>query len=299
MRPLALLAAALLVSPALAQDGGVIGEIDRTVDGFVTGIAGEGRLVGGVGVGMTSRPYTEADDEVGFFPIPIVSYQSERFEFIGKTLEAQLFELDRVAFSAVGDWRFQGYDAEDSPALTGMDDRSGTLELGARAKTTAFGVQVAGTALADVLSRHGGYELDLRASFELSRWRPLSVRPLAGVRYQSSSLADYYFGVDPEEAAVPIACPAASGRDCPASPSIVRPAYETGDAVVPFVGVTARQALSRKVLVAGALQWDFLPSDITDSPIVEEDSQFFAFVGLAYAFGAPLGEGYEATREAR
>lgn len=281
---IAAIAATLPVATATAQDG-VIGTIDRAVDRTVTGIAGEGRFIGGAGLAITSQPYAEIDNQILAIPLPLVSYQSERFEFIGKTFEAQLFELDRVAFSAVADWRFQGYDAEDSPVLEGMDDRSGTLELGVRAKTSALGVQFVGTALADTLSRHGGYELNAQASVELSKWRPLSVRPSAGVRYQSGSLADYYFGVDPEEART-VSC--VDSPD-PACFALDRPAFETGSAVVPYIGVSARQALSRKLVLVGGIQYDFLPSAITDSPIVDDEFQIFSFIGLAYAFGAPLG----------
>lgn len=299
MRAILIGASFLLAGPVAAQDG-VIGSIDDTV----ASLAGDGRVIGGIGVGITTQPYAAADNETRFVPIPLISYQSERFEFVGKTLEAQLYETSglplNLAFSTVADWRFQSYDADDSPQLTGMDDRDGTLEVGGRVKTDALGVQLSGTVLADALSRHGGYEITGQASFELSSWRPLSVRPNVGVRYQSSNLADYYYGVDPEEAASPIVCTAVVGNDCPDSVLFDRPAYETGDALLPFVGVTARQALSRKVIVVGSVSYEFFPDEIADSPIVEDSGRLFSFVGIAYAFGAPLGsEGSPEDRAAR
>ena len=260
------------IVPAAAQPG-LLQDIDETV----TGLFGEAAFVAGAGVGITTLPYRDIDNGTEVFPIPLISYQSERFEFVGKTLEAELYETSGLAFSAVADWRFQGYDAKDSPYLSGMDDRKGTLEVGGRVKTDALGAQFSLTGLVDALSRHGGYEVTAQASYELSSWRPLSLRPVGGVRYQSSSLSDYYFGVDPEEARI---------VDCvqgPCDPS--RPAYETGDAFVPFAGVVARQALSYKIALFAQADYAVLPDSQTNSPIVEDDGRFSLFVGAVYIFG--------------
>ena len=269
-------AVAALAAPAAAQEG-----IINTIDDTVTSLAGDATIIAGGGVGFVTQPYAGAEDGVRVFPIPMISYQAERFRFEGKTLSAQLYANDRFAVSAIADWRFQSYDAEDSPVLDGMDDRNGTLEAGVRVTKALGGVNLSGSALVDTLSRHGGYELNATASYELSDWRPLSVRPFAGLRYQSSSLADYYFGVDPEEA-TSLVCAAVQGTDCF---SFDRPAYETGAAVVPTLGLSARQALSRKWAVYGLATYDFLPGEITDSPIVSEDGLLSTFVGVVYLFG--------------
>ncbi|MBB4659147.1 MipA/OmpV family protein [Parvularcula dongshanensis] len=257
--------------PAAAQPG-LLQDLDDTV----TDIFGEAAFVAGAGVGITTLPYRDIEDGTEIFPIPLISYQSERFEFVGKTLEAELYETSGLAFSAVADWRFQGYKAKNSPYLTGMDDRKGTLEVGGRIKTDALGAQFSLTGLVDALSRHGGYELSAQASYELSSWRPLSLRPVGGVRYQSSNLSDYYFGVDPEEALI---------ANCVQEPCPFRPAYETGDAFVPFAGVVARQALSYKIALFAQADYSFLPDSQTNSPIVEDDGRFSLFVGAVYIFG--------------
>ena len=278
MRALAALAAPLALGTAAAQTG-----VIRAIDDTVVRLAGEGQVVAGLGAGFTSQPYRDVDDSVRSFAIPLITYQSERFEFVGKTLSAEVWKNDRIAVEALADWRFQSYDAEDSPYLAGMDDRDGTLEAGGRVKTDALGVQVALTAKADLLSRQGGWEADLQASYELSSWRPLSVRPNVGLRYQSSSLADYYYGVDPEEGRLGTVC--AASTDTPCTALDPRPAYEVDGAFTPYLGIQARQALSRKVAVAGAIDYAFLPGTITDSPIVSEEGQLFGFIGVVYLFG--------------
>ena len=272
-----LAALAVALGGAAAQDSPV-GKLDRAV----TDVLGEdARLIVGGGIGLISQPYVGADD-YRTVPEPLIIYQNERFEFIGRTLGWELWSNDTVQLTAIGEWRFFGHDAgDDSPFLDGMAQRDGTAEAGLRAEFEHGRAQAALAAKADILSRHGGYELEARASYELSTWRPLSVRPNGGVRYQSSSLADYYFGVDPEEALSRV-CTAVVGGGCV---PIFRPAYETGDAITPFVGLTARQSLSPKVAIVGGFDLNFLDDAVTDSPIVDEDTQLFAFGGLIYVFG--------------
>ena len=241
------------------------------------------QLTAGIALGVTSQPYARAQDRARLFPIPLVTYRGARFQFLGKSAQATLVETDAdgtaLRLSAVADWRFQSYDAEDSPVLAGMDDRVGTLEAGGRISAGRGRYALTLTALADTLSRHGGYQVDAQIGADVVRTRYTGVSVNAGLRYQSSSLADYYFGVDPEEA---LAVNCIQG---PCEEGFFRPAYETGGALLPSVGLTARQALSRRVSLFGIAQYEVLPDAITDSPIVDRDGQVFAFAGVSYAFG--------------
>ena len=273
---------ALGAVPAAAQDNPV-GKIDRQV----TELLGEdARLIVGGGIGGITQPYVGADS-VRYVPEPLIIYQNEELEFIGRTLGYTLFSREDEAaetalkVKAIAQWRFFGHKAgQDSDFLEGMAKRRGTGEAGLRAEYEFGRGQASVAAIADVLSRHGGYEVEARASYELSTWLPLSVRPNVGVRYQSSSLADYYFGVDPEEALIQVAADVQPDQDL-----IVRPAYEVGDAVTPFVGVVARQSVSPKVAFVGGFDLTLLDEDVKDSPIVDADTQLFAFLGLIYVFG--------------
>lgn len=275
-----LLAACLLAATggAAAQDNPV-GRIDREVTGL---IGEEARLIVGGGIGGITQPYV-GTDAVRYVPEPLIIFQRDRFEFIGRSVGLELWSNDELSVNALAQWRFFGHDAgDDSDFLAGMDERKGTGELGFRVEyeLQEGRGQVSAAAIADALSRHGGWEVEARASYELSTWAPLSVRPNAGVRYQSSSLADYYFGVDPEEARIDDVTVAQVGVE-----PIVRPAYEVGDVVTPFVGLVARQSVHPKVAVVGGFDLNVLDQEVRDSPIVDEDVQLFAFIGLIYVFG--------------
>ena len=278
-------AAAASLGAAAAQDSPV-GKIDK---GVMDLLGDDALLIVGGGLGAITQPYRGADS-VRYVPEPLIIYQNEQMEFIGRTLGYTLYHREDAAsdialrVKAIGQWRFFGHDAgDDSDFLEGMAKRRGTGELGVRAEYEFGRGQVSVQGVADALSRHGGYEVEARASYELSTWLPLSVRPNGGLRYQSSSLTDYYFGVDPEEALVQTA--AEARPDVLDGQPIIRPAYDVSDGVVPFVGVTARQSVHPKVAVVGGFDLNFLPGTVRDSPIVDEDVQLFAFIGMIYIFG--------------
>jgi outer membrane protein len=263
-----------------------LGTFDREVTEFLPEGA---RLVAGGGLGMISQPYTGADT-VRFVPEPLVVFQSEKFSFVGRTLAYRLYDDDIFSFSAIAEWRFFGHDGgEDSPFLIGMEERKGTAEVGFRAEVEREKTHLAATARTDALSRHGGFELEGRISYELSSWAPLSVRPNAGVRYQSGDLTNYYFGVERDEAITPgqIGQRAldAAGGDPARLGDIFRPAYRPDSAATTFLGLTARQSITPKFAAVGGFDLNFLDRTVRDSPIVEEDIQLFSFVGLIYIFG--------------
>jgi outer membrane protein len=269
------LLATLAPVSAVAQTS-PLGTFDREVSRF---LPKDAQLVVGGGLGMISQPYV-GTDTVRFVPEPLLVFQTEKFSFVGRTLAYEFFEKEDLAVSGIAEWRFFGHDGgKDSPFLEGMEERKGTAEIGMRAEYEMGPTHFSATFRADALSRHQGYELELRASNELSSWRPLSVRPNIGLRFQSQDLTNYYFGVRDDEA-LPVTPANGSG---PASSA--RPAYRTEDAFTPFVGLTARQSVSPKFAAVGGFDLNFFNKTVTDSPIVEESTQMFAFVGLIYVFG--------------
>lgn len=230
----------------------------------------------GAGVAVTTQPYLGVDDAAQLFPIPLVNAQVGRFAFQGREGSIDVGEAGPVELQAIARWRFQSYDQDDGFALAGMD-RDGTLEVGATASGQLRSIRLSATVTADVLGRHGGFEAEAAASVEVAGGRFVSVRPRAGLRYQSASLNDYYFGVEADEGAVL--------TDPDTGEAFAREPYAVDATLAPFVGVIARVPVSRRVFVTGLIDYGPLPGEVTDSPIVDASGQAFGFVGLAYAFG--------------
>ena len=82
----------------------------------------------GPGVVITSKPYAGMDATV--YPIPLMNFTCGRFYISGATAGYRLLGDNNWTFDAIGKWRFDGYDADDSDDFEGMHDRHMTVDVG-------------------------------------------------------------------------------------------------------------------------------------------------------------------------
>jgi outer membrane protein len=214
----------------------------------------------GVGVLWGTEPYVGVDNDV--FVFPTITWQIGRV-FVRETgLGFQIAGDEHWSVDGFAEWRFEGYDADDSDFLDGMDDRDGTLDAGIAyvRRSETFG-KFAFSIGADTLDRHGGYQADITWS-KLTSFGVPSVR----VAYYSSSLADYYFGVEANEAA--------PGR----------PAYAPGSSLIWNVNHSIGAPINKNWNWVANVGADFYPSDVSDSPIVDDDYRAYVFLGASYIF---------------
>ena len=235
------------------------------------------RAIGG-GIGVVSEPYMELDDETSFYPVPLLYLDGGRFSVAGTTASVRLYKNDRWEFAAMADYRFGGYEAEDSPVFVGMEDRNGTLELGG---WVAFNIDdqiyLTGYAQQDVLDEHGGFELRAQAAWSINPHRATNITPSVGFAFRSEDLADYYYGVTEDEELL-ITDFNGTGED------YLRYAYASGETVTPYAGISIRQALSPKWAVFVSARHEFLPDEVEDSPIVDGDGRTVGGVTLGRLF---------------
>ena len=217
----------------------------------------------GVGIIVLDKPYTGTDTE--FKAIPVVGYIGERLQVFGPRASYLLAGNETFSLRADSIVRFSGYEPGDSAALQGMDEREITVEAGLTVSAGgAFG-ELSLSVLTDVLNRHSGQEAVLRYGYEITGER-LVFTPFAGLRWTSSNLADYYYGV----------------RSAEATPS--RPAYSAPSSTTPLVGLTARYRLSSHWSLFGLLTTERLAGGLRDSPIVEDDYSSFLLLTLTRSF---------------
>lgn len=203
----------------------------------------------GVGAIALDQPYAGVDRELKGFPV--IGYLGERLQVFGPRATYLLVGNENFSLNADASIRFSSYEPEDSAALQGMDERDMTLEGGLTASATGRLGEVNLSLLTDVLDRHSGQEAVLRYGYDIGG-RNLTVTPFAGLRWISSKLADYYYGVRPEEV------------------TPVRPRYSASSATSPFVGVSARYRLTSRWTLFGVLASYRIPDELRDSPIVED-----------------------------
>ena len=221
----------------------------------------------GVGLGVIGRgsPYTASDTTVTQI-IPAITYFGERLQWVGPQLRYGLLGSDTLRLAVTATYRVGAYEEDDSPMLVGLGDRDSTLLAGVGVVYEGpAGVDVDFRYQHDVLDRVGGgtAQATLSKGFQAGNWR---FSPFVGVNWLSGDMADYDFGV-PQSAAIP-----------------GRPAYSVGSSTNFEVGLGSLWEITQNWRVVLNLGVETLDSEITDSPIVDEDYLVQGFAALTYTF---------------
>lgn len=227
----------------------------------------EAELALGIGLASFQNPQKGFDAEQ--MVMPLVSYRSERLNFQITTLSYRMAELGGVEINALVSGRIQGYEADDSQYLRGMKTRSDTLDGGISLDWNGFSLSYKH----DLLSKYKGDEVALSYSkgFDLGK---LQLMTGAGVTWQSEKLNHYYFGVNASEA-----------QNFVVRGSLFnRTRYQVDAALIPKVNALGIYSLSTSWALIGGAEVEFLPEEITDSPIIGEKNAWGVFVGLARSF---------------
>jgi outer membrane protein len=222
----------------------------------------------GAGVLSLQQPYKGAESEC--YAVPFIIYEGPKLSIFGPVATYSFFgEENRWAFQGLARIRAEGYDDDDSRYLKGMSDRDPTAELGLRYLTDLDFAVLTLDFSHDVLDEHRGYEcrLTLQKTFRsILDIDSLNLTPLAGVNWRSKQLNDYYYGVRPSEA----------------RPG--RPACDVGGSVGWLTGLRLDYKLAEKWSLFSMVNVEWLDSEITDSPIVEDDFSLSVLAGLLWEF---------------
>jgi outer membrane protein len=224
-----------------------------------------GRLGVGVGVVGRSSPYFDSDGGV-FQPIPAISYNGERLQWLGPTVRYGIAGSGRLRLALSASYRIGAYEEDDSPVLIGLGDREDTLLAGlALLYEFPGGVDAALRYEHDVLDRIGGGAAiaSLSKGFQLGVVR---LGPKVLVNWQSSELTNHDFGV-PESAVLP-----------------GRPAYAPGSTLSFEAGVSSFIELTEDWRILFDLTAERLDDAVTNSPIVDDDVVIKGFAAITYVF---------------
>jgi len=222
-----------------------------------------------LGIGLASFQDPQKGLDAKQIALPLVSYRGERLNFQVTTLSYTMAEFGNVEINALVSGRIQGYEAIDSPYLRGMRTRSDTLDGGISLDWNGFSLSYKH----DLFSKYKGDEVALSYSkgFDLGK---LQLMTGVGVTWQSEKLNHYYFGVDTSEA-----------QNFVVQGSLFnRTHYQVKAALIPKVNALAIYSLSTSWALIGGAEVEFLPEEITDSPIIGEKNAWGVFVGIAKTF---------------
>lgn len=154
----------------------------------------------GVGLIVSSKVY--AGEGSRLQPIPLLTYQGERFSLRGLTAAWKLYGNDSVELSAIGKLRLGGFKVKDlgqaELARNGidyrlLDDRDNGFDLGLQAKWQGGWGELEAEMLADVSGASKGQELSLQYGYGLDVGGGM-LTPGVGITWQSGKMANYYYG---------------------------------------------------------------------------------------------------------
>lgn len=243
-----------------------------------------------VGYGERENPLINADDDA-IYGFVHIAYFGERFFFdngdFGWSLQAgNDWSLNLIA--GIGGERsfFSFFDdsAGFAPDLTfgpptdlveelspeqreaiEAPDRDRTIDAGVEFIANWRNSEVMLQVLTDVSDKHSGQEAWLSWALPVSKGR-WDIIPSTGFVWKSKKNTDYYFGVRPDEV----------------QPGLTQ--YGAGQSINPFIRLSLAYSLNNHWKIVSILRYERLDNEITESPLVVEDSVTTAFVGLHYAF---------------
>jgi outer membrane protein len=279
MTPTRLAPLLLLCLPfsALAQeDGGRGASADRQRSPWGVGVAAV----------VSDSPY--AGEGTRVIPVPLLSYEGDRFYLRGITAGWRLVDADGFEVSVLGKARLDGFDVDDLDRATlagnGLDaalleDRDKGLDLGLGMAWSGAAGELQLELLADASGRSDGQEVSLQYGYPIRAGRAV-LTPMVGATWWSADMAGYYYG--------PLRAEVARGV----------PDYAPGAVTVPHAGVSFFRPLGRTWSLVGSLRYSHLPSAIGNSPFVEPgtDGTLSMFVGVSRGFRPWWMKGATATR---
>ncbi|USX18745.1 MipA/OmpV family protein [Oxalobacteraceae bacterium OTU3REALA1] len=216
----------------------------------------------GLAAGYTASAYRDFDNKVQ--GLPLLMYENRYISFFGTTLDAKLPSAGPISFRLRAKYSGDGYEAKDSPYLSGMDERKSGLWVGGAAiwRNSIVNASVeALTATGDAEGKR--VKLELSRNF---RSGALTVTPRVAANWHDDKYVDYYYGVKSTEVR------AGRARYVGESTTNAEVGVRFGYAVTPrhnvFVDVSATA----------------LGSSIKDSPLVEKSSESSVRFGYLYNF---------------
>lgn len=233
---------------------------------FIT-LLGAQKVSLGAGPYIQSQPYSDVKNIV--VPSPVIFFDNSLFYirwsraglyFMGEKNDDYAWGLSLTIQP-----RPYGYEASDSAALEGMQQRKNSLEAGVALSFKRGDAYVESMLVTDVLGRSQAWIFKTEVGYA---WHvgDLSLYPSLLVIYQSADFIDYYYGVKAEETRAN------------------RPYYKPNSGVDYAAQTYISYPLTKELDIFVNIRADRLSNQVTSSPIVEDGYIYSGLVSLIYTF---------------
>lgn len=217
----------------------------------------------GGGVSVVQKAYRGIDRDV--LPMPLIAYESKWISASVPTLDVKLYSGDSLSLRLRTRYARDGYEADDSPFLFGMDERKSGVWIGGALVWRAAYANVSAEALRDASGNSKGSraKLQLDRRFAFGAW---GVTPRLGAEWVDGKYVGYYYGVKGSEARL--------GRG-----------FYQGDATVNIeAGVRTDYSFARRHIVFFDVRTTRFGRAIKDSPLVDQSGQTGVSLGYIYRY---------------
>lgn len=219
------------------------------------------------GIGVIGSSGIYAGEDRSAMLVPTLRYSGDRFSAsVAQGLRYSFYQGGDLTFEAILAPRFNAIGGSDAAELAGLDRAEITADGGlGLSYGFGFGTELSVSAITELTSERGGTEVTLGVDQPI----PLGPVPLfleAGAVWQDGDLSEFLYGVYTTEA------------------TVTRSAYAPGDIVVPYLAISTAIPITDNVSAFASVSAEFLPSEVTDSPIIDEDIGVDLILAVTYNF---------------
>lgn len=216
----------------------------------------------GAGVVSIKKPYRDMDTKT--MGLPIVGYENKWISAAIPTFDFKLYSSESLSFRlraryAGGD----GYEADDSPFLAGMEDRKASLWAGAAVIWKTDYANFTGEVLADTLGKSKGIRVRLQVDRRFAAGK-FGLTPRLAAEWTDDKYVDYYYGVRRSEA------------------TATRAFYEGKSTTNILAGLRLDYAPAKRHMLYLDFAASRFGSTVKDSPLVDKPNQ--TSIGLGYVY---------------
>jgi MipA family protein len=207
-------------------------------------------------------------------PMPFFSYLKGDLFIRGLSASYKVYQSSFFKAGLLLDGKFfsEGYEASDSTALRGMDERKGTVKGGGQIDLTIGYMEVKASLVKDLIGVHGGIEgelglgMDFPVSVLFKKLPFTMIGGTLGYKFNDESFNNYYYGIKSNEV------------------TSTRPAYVTSSSLSPFASSFLRVSRNQSWTLMTIYRLEWLAGEVKNSPIVDKVQKSSVIMFLTYKF---------------
>jgi MipA family protein len=209
----------------------------------------------GLGIGLNQEIYKGYDYR--FIPLPILGYRGENFRVLGPFISYDAVQFSDFELTIQAAPRFQGFDDSDSYIFENMTDRKFSMDAGIGLSYEKKNWKIGLSSMFDVLGRSNGFEAKTNVS-KVFRAGPVFFEPSISISYLDDKHVNYYYGVKENEV----------------NDNTYQ--YRGNSAINTTIGFSVATPILLGGFTQLALDYTWYDSSITDSPLVEDNTNLSA-----------------------